>query len=240
MTPLRAAFHIHSEWSYDADWPLDRLAAAFARRGYDVLLMSEHDRGFDQSKWDEYQAACREASGPALVVPGIEYSDHDNVVHLPVWGDLPFLGEGLPPLGLLEDVHGHGGTAIFAHPWRRDAWQRYGPEWRRYLRGVEVWNRKYDGVAPCSEAVALADRESLQPLVALDFHTRRQFFPLSVRLEADSSPGLSEVFDALHHGSFASKVARLPLDRVTSGAPNALMRGGERVRQLLRRLLTTD
>ena len=47
MTRIRAAVHVHSEWSYDGSWPLTRIATAFSRRGYRAVLMAEHDRGFD-------------------------------------------------------------------------------------------------------------------------------------------------------------------------------------------------
>jgi hypothetical protein len=73
MTSVRVAAHIHSSWSYDAKWSLQDIARAFRRRRYNVVLMSEHDRGFDQQRWVEYQKACMGASaGDILLVPGIE------------------------------------------------------------------------------------------------------------------------------------------------------------------------
>lgn len=45
MRTVKAAVHVHSEWSYDARLPLPELADLFAR-GYDAVFMSEHDRGF--------------------------------------------------------------------------------------------------------------------------------------------------------------------------------------------------
>jgi predicted metal-dependent phosphoesterase TrpH len=42
----QATCHVHSEWSYDGSWTLPRIAEAFGRRGSDVVLMSEHDKGF--------------------------------------------------------------------------------------------------------------------------------------------------------------------------------------------------
>ena len=81
------------------------------------MLMTEHDRGFDEGRWRDYQAACAAASkGGALLVPGIEYSDPANLVHVAVWGDLPFLGEGRAIDELLADVASKGGAAMLAHP----------------------------------------------------------------------------------------------------------------------------
>ena len=87
MKTIRVAAHVHSEWSYDAEWPLPELVGAFRERGYDAVLMAEHDRGFDDARWEAYRAACAEASTPELLlVPGMEYEDSASLVHLPVWG----------------------------------------------------------------------------------------------------------------------------------------------------------
>ena len=86
MREVRVAAHVHSCWSYDADWSLPDIARAFRRRRYDVVLMSEHDRGFDDRRWTDYKRACADAStDDILLIPGIEYEDADNVVHTPVW-----------------------------------------------------------------------------------------------------------------------------------------------------------
>src|SRR4029077_10598325 len=91
-----AACHVHSTWSYDGSWQLEALSAKFAQRGCRVLMMTEHDRGFTASRLTQYRGACEKASSDKiLVMPGIEYSDAANRVHVLVWGSVPFLGEGL-------------------------------------------------------------------------------------------------------------------------------------------------
>ena len=96
MTARVAACHVHSEWSYDAEWTLEELATEFSNQGCEIVLMSEHDRGWDQQRWSVYKEACREASSDhLLMVPGIEYSDPRNAIHVLVWGSEDFLGEGL-------------------------------------------------------------------------------------------------------------------------------------------------
>ena len=107
MTGVRAAVHVHSDWSYDGTWTLPRLAAAFERRGYGVVLTAEHDRDWDAERWSSYREACAAASRPSLlVVPGIEYADPSDTVHVPTWGER-FLGAGLPTAELLGHVLGH-------------------------------------------------------------------------------------------------------------------------------------
>ena len=149
---ILAACHVHSSWSYDGSWSLDSLALAFARRGCRVLMMTEHDLGFNAHRFAEYRDACARATSEHIfVLPGIEYSDTDNRVHVLVWG-VPFLGEGLTTEAVLDAVAHHGGVAVLAHPSRKAAWECFKPEWAQRLLGVEAWNRKYDGWAPSERA----------------------------------------------------------------------------------------
>ncbi|MBV8988115.1 MAG: hypothetical protein JO372_06095 [Solirubrobacterales bacterium] len=160
------------------------MARVLASLGYRGVLMSEHDRGFDETRWAAYQEACARASSAAfLVVPGIEYSSADNRIHVPVWGELPFLGEELDTTAMLEAVHGYGGIAVFAHPSRQSAWEAFRDEWSSNLLGVEIWNVKEDGYAPSAEGIDLWHRHpGLVPFANLDFHTGRQLFPLALEI----------------------------------------------------------
>jgi hypothetical protein len=193
-----AVSHVHSLWSYDGQWTLDRIVQEFSGRGYQVLLMTEHDRGFTQARWAEYRAACRELSSEnVLVIPGIEYSDPDNIVHILTWGDVPFLGEDLPTRTVLEGVREAGGVAVLAHPSRRKAWQRFDAAWSPYLTGIEAWNRKTDGWRPSPDASPLLAASGCAPFVGVDFHDHRQLFPLA--MVADCAMPLSQgaVLDCL-------------------------------------------
>jgi hypothetical protein len=204
---------VHSSWSYDGSWTLESLADAFAERGCGVLLMTEHDRGFSESRWAEYRQACTRASNDRIcVVPGLEYSDGDNRVHVLVWGSVPFLGENLPTAVMLEGVARHGGVAVLAHPTRRAAWECFRPEWGTRLLGVEIWNRKYDGWAPAARAVELAQHGSAVPFVGLDFHTRRQMFPLAMELGVVGAITEETVVDSLRGKRIAAKAFGLSLD----------------------------
>jgi hypothetical protein len=197
---IKAACHIHSAWSYDGKWPLPKLAAEFGRRGYRVLLMTEHDRGFTQARLLDYREACAQASTEdLLVVPGIEYSDADNIVHILVWGPVPFLGEAVPTVELLGKVKAAGGVAVFAHPSRKEAWKRFDPQCAAKLFGIEIWNRKTDGWAPSKTAVPLMQGTSLFPFVGMDFHSPRQFFPLAIHLEVRTPVTEASVLECLAH-----------------------------------------
>ena len=240
---VKAVAHVHSEWSDDGTWPLRRIAATFARRGCQVVLMSEHSRGFTAAKWDDYRHACADASTDrVLLVPGIEYGDEDDVVHIPVWGQVPFFGDAPPTGDLLKQAADAGGTAVWAHPWRRAAWQRCDPAWWEYLVAVEVWNRKYDGIAPNPDSLGLARRNGVPPFVALDLHTRRQLFPLSLRLAVPGPatatlPSRDEVYGALREGGFAARAFGIALDQLTSGPVAPALRTLERGRRIAARVL---
>ena len=195
---IKAACHIHSQWSYDGKWSLPKLAAEFGRRGYRVLLMTEHDRGFTQARLIEYREACAHASTKdVLIVPGIEYSDRENIVHILVWGAVPFLGEALPTIELLDKVEAAGGIAVFAHPSRKEAWKGFDPQWASKLLGVEIWNRKTDGWAPSKTALPLIEHTALLPFVGMDFHSSRQFFPLLTQLELETPVTETSVLQGL-------------------------------------------
>jgi hypothetical protein len=193
-----AACHVHSKWSYDGSWTLEALSAKFQRNGYRVLMMTEHDRGFSRPRWNEYRATCAQITTPDfLVVPGIEYSDAENRVHVLAWGDLPFLGESLPTNEMLQKVSGLGGIAVFAHPTRKEAWKTYQRSWAKLLLGIEIWNRKYDGWAPSRTAPDLLSDSKAVPFVGLDFHTIRQSFPLGMELEIHGAITEEAVLDAM-------------------------------------------
>lgn len=208
-----AACHVHSRWSYDGSWSLEALSTKFSRRGCRVLMMTEHDRGFTASRLDQYREACAQASSSEiLVVPGIEYSDSANRVHVLVWGPVPFLGESLPTSEMLGAVHAAGGVAVLAHPSRRDAWKTFDPSWTERLLGIETWNRKYDGWAPSKTAPALMETSGAIPFVGLDFHTERQSFPLAMALDMDEKASEETVLNCLRTRRCHPRAFGLPLN----------------------------
>jgi hypothetical protein len=239
MTELRVAPHVHSDWSYDGTWKLEALARLFGRLGYGAVLMAEHDRTFDENRWREYREACARASTPDVVlVPGIEYSDAENRIHVPVWGDdVPFLGEGVPTGELMERVSEVGASAVLAHPARRGAAEAFEPAWARHLLGVEWWNRKYDGYAPGpATGRALGVRGPI-PFVGIDFHTSRQLIPLAMVLDIDGAPSLESVYAALRARRCRPELFGLPALRFTHGRGLAAVGALEATRRRVARMV---
>ncbi len=230
---ILACCHVHSSWSYDGSWDLDSLVATFGQRGHRVLMMTEHDRGFNDSRLAEYRDTCaRATTSDVLVVPGIEYSDPGNRVHVLVWGPVPFLGEGLSTDALLEAVADCGGVAILAHPGRRDAWECFKPEWAERLLGIELWNRKYDGWAPSEKGAALLSQADCLPFVGLDFHTKRQLFPLAMALDVESIDEPS-IVDCLRKRRAAPRAFGAALDGQVMTSRLPLLKAAEHGRRKL-------
>jgi len=203
-------------------------------------MMTEHDRGFSGSRLEEYRAACAQASNEKiLVVPGIEYSDAANRVHVLVWGRIPFLGECLPTIEMLKAAQAAGGLAVLAHPSRKEAWRVAEPEWRDHLLGVEVWNRKYDGLAPSRTAPELLDSMDAIPFAGLDFHTQKQSFPLTMALDVEGNISEESVLDSLRARKCSPRAFGLSLsDTLLRSATPALHfaeRGRKAVASAVRR-----
>lgn len=228
-----ATCHVHSKWSYDGSWSLEALSDRFSSRGSRVLLMTEHDKGFTAARLNEYREACAEASSDKiLVVPGVEYSDAANRVHVLVWGNVPFLGEDLPTSEMLTAVKAVNGLAVLAHPSRRDAWKSFAPSWTGQLLGIEAWNRKYDGWAPSQTAPALLRMANAIPFVGLDFHTHRQSFSLGMALDVIGNVSEETVLDALRSRRCGARAFKLPLDQYVVRKALPVLKVAERSRRM--------
>ena len=123
---------------------------------------------------------------------------------------------------------------MLAHPWRRNAISRYQPEWAPLLSAVEIWNRKYDGVAPHREIKEFADREGFAPFVSLDFHTRRQFFPLAMSVSLEERPSPVSLIEAIRDGHCRAEFLGISALRFTRGLEGATLRALEATRRGVR------
>jgi len=248
-TALTLASHIHTAHSDDSEWGLERLVTVLGRAGFDGALVCDHDRTMDESGWAALQRECdriSEARG-FLLVPGIEYQDPDHVVHLPVYGRAPFYGRS-PVIGdVLARVRGDGGAAVFAHPGRRDAWRRFDPAWSTGLSGVEVWNRKYDGIRPGAWASEASRRYDIPAMAALDWHGPRQLYPLGVRVPApaatlSAAARADHVVDAVMAGRMRATAFGADIGHFSTGplarAADGLEAVRRRVAPLIRRFET--
>lgn len=213
IMPLRAVLHAHSTWSYDGHWSLSAIARIYGAMGVRAVMMSEHDTGFDPGSFAAYRAACAAAStARCTLIPGIEYSSPDNDIHILTWGMSRFLAEHRPVAETLGGVRDAGGVAVFAHPVRRAAWQQFDIAWVPYLAGVELWNRKSDGISWGIEALTLIRDTGLPATVGQDFHRLRQIWPLTQAFDLADEPKPLEqaLVAALHDGHTMPLAFRRP------------------------------
>lgn len=181
---MKVVLHAHSTWSYDGHWTLSEIARFFGRLGVDAVMMCDHDTGFDPAQFDAYRADCAASSTPrCTLIPGIEYSCPRNDIHLPTWGLGQFLAEHRPVAETLERVAEAGGATILAHPVRREAWAKFDRGWTPWLSGIELWNRKSDGLSWGARAAELIAETGLPATVGMDFHRARHLYPLTHRFD---------------------------------------------------------
>jgi hypothetical protein len=125
---------------------------------------------------------------------------------------------------------------VLAHPGRRDVWTRFTPSWTEQLLGIELWNRKYDGIAPGrSGAKALRDEPGLVPFVGLDFHTARQFHPLAMLVDVEGRPHEASICTALRAHRCRAIAFRLPVLAISHGTAMRALLEVERVRKTVAR-----
>jgi hypothetical protein len=231
---IKAACHVHSSWSYDGKWSLDELAAAFVRKGYRLLMMSEHDRGFTEAKWAKYREACAEASSDKIFfLPGMEYSDENNVVHVLVWGSDSFLGEGMRTDVVLDSVRSADGVSVLAHPSRHDAWKHFNPGWASKILGIETWNRKFDGWAPSEDTSKLIRAMNVIEFVGMDFHDQRQLFPMSMELEVKRGITEKSILECLRARQCHARLCGKQLKEENLSRILPVMRAAERMRKAI-------
>ncbi len=229
---IRIACHVHSDWSFDGKWPLGRLADEFSKRKYNVILITEHDKGFDESRRLAHRNACQKASTKdILLLPGIEYSDPSNIIHMLVWGNIPFIGSSVRTMTVLAAVQAGGGVVVFAHPGRRDAWRLNKSEWGNSILGIELWNRKSDGWAPSEDARLLFKSTQALPFVSMDFHDSRQFFPLAMIAEIEPPLTEERVLASLKSRCWGSEAFGYPISFFSGGVTRRALRASEFLRR---------
>jgi hypothetical protein len=188
MTVKRVLLHNHSTWS-DGHMSLSTVAQLGEFLGASAVVMSEHDYDFTPLKWDDYINACRQASTrKCAVVPGIEYSSRDGDMHVVTVGTPYFHGAHRDLVDIITAVRAEGGAAVLAHPRRRNCFDKITTDVLAMLDGVEIWNRKVDGLLPAKLCFKFARSHALATTVGMDLHAWRQIFPMWNEIDADSEP----------------------------------------------------
>lgn len=214
---MNGILHLHSDWSHDGEWPLEKLAAAARATSLGFLGMTEHSESMDAGRMERYVALCRKISVDGLLVlPGIEFD---------CGGGLHILGIGVTGFAPLEDplevvrhIRAQGGISILAHPLRVAYEIPEGLE--LHLDGVEVWNLPYDSrFLPNPSSLRMYNRirsrrrERLLAFCGHDFHRRRLYARPRIAVPGQVSSG-DHLLAALREGRFTcgSRLVRIRPD----------------------------
>jgi predicted metal-dependent phosphoesterase TrpH len=114
MSPgrLRIDPHVHTEESYDANAPVERVLERAATVGLDGVVVTDHDA------IRESRRAADLAAGYGLVgLPGVEVSTADG--HLLALGVDERPPRDEPMADTVARVHDQGGVAVVPHPFQR-------------------------------------------------------------------------------------------------------------------------
>jgi hypothetical protein len=103
------------------------------------------------------------------------------------------------------------------------------------LSAAEIWNRKYDGIAPRPEAVRFAADQGLGSFASLDYHSAKQFFPLAMTVELSAPATAPAPIEAIREGRCQPKLFAWAVDRFTAGPPASALRMMEHVRRSVAR-----
>ncbi len=204
------ALHIHSSYSHDAEWPLERCKEVFKREGYHFLAMTEHAEGLDPERAAVWLEECDRLSDPAcLILPGFEFSV-GRQIHLLGFGVRKLL-RGRSMEALIDQIHEAGGVAVWAHPVPASLNLIYPAA--EALDGMEIWNSRYHkgGGLPLRLLRALEKLRETRPafhgFAGIDFHKGDQDRRLSVAVESPRSA--SAILEALRAGQFMIQRGRL-------------------------------
>lgn len=196
---LQADFHAHTRFSDGFLSPIDLVDHA-ARRGLDVIAVSEHNQVFPGKVARAYS---NWAHGPTVVVAE-EITTRE--FHMLAIGIEQRIDARKPLSQIIDDVHAQGGVIAAAHPTKRFA-SRYGPVLHK-LDATELmhpiaFQGSASGIGPWTDMRdfyedAKAQGHTLAPLGNSDFHAgsvlglTRTF----VFVEDDSAKGVVDAIRA--------------------------------------------
>ena len=211
MKHIKALFHIHSTYSYDGEWSLEKLKNSAIKHGYNALFICEHNRNFSDKKFKSLIKECDNLSDDkVLLIPGIEYEDADNIIHICTFGLKNLISEYSSINDLLQKVVKENGIAVYAHPEGKHSYKKIDKNVFSLLNGIEVWNRKEDGIKPSKIAWSLYKKHKVTPFVSLDFHRKAQLFPLSI-LFRNISLDKEEILESIRNGKLVSTAFGIPI-----------------------------
>ncbi len=208
----KGVMHAHSINSYDGKLTYAELRDYFSNNNINFVCMTEHIEQLNQSDIDRIIKECKENStNDFLFIPGIEM---DCFV-------IYFVGIKNTAINfksnktLYNSFIDNSELCILAHPIK--AKYNY-PKWiTDRCDGVEVINTKHDGqhyLRPQSEDLfrqLLLDNNKLIATAGMDFHDRKHFNSIHIRLSNEGPLNENHIIESLRNNDFEIYKGDIPL-----------------------------
>jgi len=194
---MKILLHAHTIYSDDGELTPLELAVLARRRGFQVVMLSDHFEHLHKNKYYDLVNDCRSIK-KCVMVPGYErdwYGYHILALGLYNWVDDDCLENWA------HKVHHSGAITVLAHPSR---YRHNVPEAILAIcDGIEVWNskRSYDGLAgPNPQAYQLLG-SGRYPVCGQDFHGLRHLSSVAVQT-AEQVGSVDEVIKSFKQGKY--------------------------------------
>jgi hypothetical protein len=212
--------HVHSDYSHDGCDTLERLGEVSHERGIGFVGLTDHAEDFNQARYQEYQARCREYAGKGTrLVAGLEFRFagfpglHLLALDLREWIEPANPGE------FMAMTRGRAGFTIVAHPVLPD--YVIPPDVLAGIDAIEVWNAAYNTrYFPDFRAIRLLhrarkQRPALVGTAGLDQHDCRNDRETRVILDRASDEPIAE----LRAGRFRNLGRTMGFDPAVAWSP---------------------
>jgi hypothetical protein len=212
--------HVHSDYSHDGCDTLERLGEVSHERGIGFVGLTDHAEDFNQARYQEYQARCREYAGKGTrLVAGLEFRFagfpglHLLALDLREWIEPANPGE------FMAMTRGRAGFTIVAHPVLPD--YVIPPDVLAGIDAIEVWNAAYNTrYFPDFRAIRLLhrarkQRPALVGTAGLDQHDCRNDRETRVILDRESDDPIAE----LRAGRFQNRGRTMDFDPAVAWSP---------------------
>ena len=191
---VKGFLHIHTVISGDSSLPLANIKEIGLSKNFSFALLTEHYekiKGIEQ--YIKYVQECKEISDESfLLVPGVEIAINKKL-HILILNFLPKNWMRDKDWSSFFQSLNEDSICVLAHPNPPfiDLLREVEP-YLKYLRGIEVWNRKYDGhFFPSSKKMKfyqnmLKKNGNLLFFAGLDAHSVEELFNIGIALDENT------------------------------------------------------
>lgn len=205
--PIRIDLHVHTcRYSPCSTIDPEKLLLQAVRAGLDGLVITEHQRQWDDAELRELSAG---AGFPGfLLLSGFEYASSrgDLLVYGLEPGDAQSLLPGMPPGAAVAFVRQRGGVCIAAHPTRMGM----GFDEQIFALPVEAIETQSVNMKPNEQrmAASLAGKLGIRAIAASDAHHLPQVGAYAADF-ADPIRSMPDLKEALRRGRFEAVVGSI-------------------------------